>query len=187
MEIKVNIQSTPNPNALKFVLNVPAKSGSNCTYTNKEQCGDNALAEAIFSLNDAIREVYFFDNYITVTQNGTLGWNTIKDTIKSTILEKINDHNPDFEGPTGASSQPTASTGNTDLDKINAILDETIRPYLQRDGGDLQVVSYEDKNVTISYQGACGSCPGARMGTLLAIQRILQEKFDPEVMVSMAD
>lgn len=187
METKLDIQSTPNPNALKFVLNVPVKSGGNCTYTGIEECGDNALAKAIFELSEAVREVYFFDNYITVTQNGAAGWNTIKNTVKNTILEKIKDHNPDFEGPKKASTQPAATEGNTDLDKINAILDETVRPYLQRDGGDLKVVSYESKNVTIFYQGACGSCPGARMGTLSAIQKILQEKFNPEVTVSMAD
>ena len=187
METTVNIQSTPNPNALKFVLNVPVKSGGNCSYTGINECTDNPLAKALFELSEAVREVYFFDNYITVTQDGTIGWNTFKDTIKDTITEKIKDHNPDFEGPKPTPSPSASQSSNTDLDKINTILDETVRPYLQRDGGDLQVISYDDKNLTISYQGACGSCPGARIGTLTAIQRILQEKFDPEVTVSMAD
>jgi Fe-S cluster biogenesis protein NfuA len=74
---------------------------------------------------------------------------------------------------------------NDDLVKINAIIDEHIRPFLQRDGGDLQVLAYADKTLKIFYQGACGSCPHAALGTLMAIQRVLREKFDPEIVVEI--
>ncbi|MBN1870494.1 MAG: NifU family protein [Candidatus Omnitrophica bacterium] len=187
MSTKVTIQSTPNPNALKFVLDVPVKSEGNCTYTSADKCGANALAKAIFGLSKAIREVYFYGNYITITQNGSVGWNTIKRMIESTIVEKIKDHNPDFQAPKASPATSAAPDSASDLDKINAILDETVRPFLQRDGGDLEIVSYKNKNLQIFYQGACGGCPGARMGTLSAIQHILKERFDPEITVSMAD
>lgn len=187
MDTELAIQSTPNPNALKFVLNRPVKTEGNYTYTSGADCGNNPLAKAIFDLSAAVKEVYFYDNYITVTQNGSAGWNTIKDRIKSTILEKIDAHDPDFQTPDTKSKEPEAKTNNPDLDKINAILNETVRPALQRDGGDVQVVNYENKNLEVLYQGACGSCPSATMGTLAAIQRILQDQFDPEITVSLAD
>ena len=189
MDTQLIIQSTPNPNALKFVLNTPVKSKGNYTYTSAAQCADNPLAKALFELNESIHEIYFFDNYITVTQNGSTGWNTIKEIIQSTILEKIKDHDPNFQTPQQEQSTPAPATeqGSSELDKINAILNETIRPALQMDGGDVQVIAYENKRLQILYQGACGSCPSATMGTLAAIQRILQEQFDPQITVALAD
>lgn len=47
----------------------------------------------------------------------------------------------------------------TDLDKLNKILDE-IRPALERDGGNLELINYDKKKgiVEIMFQGACAHC-----------------------------
>jgi NFU1 iron-sulfur cluster scaffold homolog, mitochondrial len=75
---------------------------------------------------------------------------------------------------------------NGHLEKINEIIDKTIRPALQRDGGDLQVVGLDGKTLKIQYEGACGGCPHAAMGTLHAIQSVLRDEYDPEIVVEMA-
>ena len=95
MDVKMLIQSTPNPNALKFVLSVPVKTQGNVTYKSVVECGNNALAAALFTVSN-VTEVYFFDNYITVTQDGNVDWEAIEDQIKSIILGQIEHHNPDF-------------------------------------------------------------------------------------------
>ena len=72
-----------------------------------------------------------------------------------------------------------------ELQQIEDILDRTIRPGLQADGGDLQVLSLENNKLEIAYQGACGGCPSAFMGTLEAIENILQhETGNKELYVS---
>ncbi len=70
-----------------------------------------------------------------------------------------------------------------DLKKIDEILNNTIRPAMQADGGDLELIGYDEekKILTIKYQGACGSCPMSTMGTLMAIKEILAEQFDPAI------
>ncbi|MFA5087772.1 MAG: NifU family protein [Candidatus Omnitrophota bacterium] len=75
---------------------------------------------------------------------------------------------------------------NTEFEKISAIIDQHIRPALQMHGGDLQLVDFKDNVLTINYKGACGSCPGATMGTLYAIQSVLQEQYDPKIVVKIA-
>lgn len=61
----------------------------------------------------------------------------------------------------------------------NAI--ETIRPYLQRDGGDVEFVAYtDDKIVQVKLQGACSGCPHAQMTIKGGIERILKEQY-PEI------
>ena len=58
---------------------------------------------------------------------------------------------------------------------------ENIRPYLQRDGGDVEFVEYtEDKIVKVRLQGACHGCPAAQMTLKNGIEKILKEQY-PEI------
>ena len=65
---------------------------------------------------------------------------------------------------------------------IRAKLEE-MRAYLQADGGDMEVVSIEDKLVNLRLKGACGGCPHATVTIKQGIQRILREQVDPEIVV----
>jgi Fe-S cluster biogenesis protein NfuA len=187
MEYKLIIQSTPNPNALKFVVNTPVKNEGNFTYKTAAQSEDNPLAKAIFELDPNIREVYFFDNYITVTQNGDTDWDQLEEKIRATILDKIKDHDPNFKTEEPKKVVAADTSGNPQLATINSILDETVRPALQMDGGDIQLASYQDNILKVFYQGACGSCPSSSMGTMKAIENILKDQFNPDIVVELAE
>lgn len=67
-------------------------------------------------------------------------------------------------------------------EKIKAKL-EDLRSLLQADGGDMEVVSIEDKKVFLRLKGACGGCPHATMTIRDGIQRILREEIDPGIVV----
>ena len=69
--------------------------------------------------------------------------------------------------------------------KIRARLEE-IRVYLQNDGGDLEVVSIEDKKVTLRLVGACGCCPHAMITLKEGVEKDLREQIDPEIVVERA-
>ena len=65
-------------------------------------------------------------------------------------------------------------------EKINNALDQ-IRPFLQRDGGDIEFVEYtEDNIVKVRLKGHCAGCPGAQMTIKGVVERILQESY-PEI------
>ena len=81
---------------------------------------------------------------------------------------------------------PNTNTSNTDLTKLQEIVNAEIRPALQAHGGDMEIVSYKNNVLAIKYQGACGGCPGAAMSTLPMIQEMLREKFNPEIIVKIA-
>ena len=180
MEIRIMIQSTPNPNALKFVLNIPVKTEGKVTYKAASECENNPLAKAIFTVPN-VKEVYFFDNYITVTQDGNIDWEDIEDQIQRIITENAESHDPNFK--ITEIQKPVVVSDNPDIAKINEILDRSVRPALQADGGDLQVMGFDGQIVSVNYQGACGSCPSSTMGTLNAIQGLLREEFKPDVVV----
>ncbi len=185
MDAQITVQDTPNPGALKFVLNVPVKTDGNITHKNAAECANNPLARHLFEIGN-IAEVYFFDNYITVTRQGDTDWGELEKKVQEVILKHIKEHNPDFKAAAAPEKETPRSAANPEIARINAILNQTIRPALQMDGGDLQIVNLEGNILSIQYQGACGSCPSATMGTKAAIEDLLREQYKPDIVVELA-
>ena len=152
------------------------------SFNDADEAKEVPLASELFKL-DHVTQLHFFENVITVTQDGQAGWRQLEDDVRRVIVQGMDGH--DTEIATPAPAMPDRSELSEDMQKIEEILDRTIRPALQADGGDLDVVKYQDeeKILMIAYQGACGSCPSALMGTLMAIQGILQDEFHPEIEV----
>jgi Fe-S cluster biogenesis protein NfuA len=65
--------------------------------------------------------------------------------------------------------------------RVQEVID-TIRPLLQADGGDIELVSIDAEagKVFVRLQGACKGCPGAAMTLKMGVERHLKEKV-PEV------
>jgi Fe-S cluster biogenesis protein NfuA len=64
-------------------------------------------------------------------------------------------------------------------EKVKKALDE-IRPALQADGGDVELVDFKDGIVKVKLTGACGGCPMATMTLKKGIERVLKQQV-PEV------
>lgn len=64
-------------------------------------------------------------------------------------------------------------------DKVKAALDQ-IRPMLQADGGDVELVSIKDGIVNVKLQGACAGCPMSQMTLKNGIEKVLKQQI-PEV------
>jgi len=64
-------------------------------------------------------------------------------------------------------------------EKVQEVLDK-IRPNLQADGGDVELVEVTDGIVKVRLQGACKGCPMSQMTLKMGIERILKEQI-PEV------
>lgn len=64
--------------------------------------------------------------------------------------------------------------------KENEIIEvlEKIRPYIQRDGGDLEFVSFEDGIVTIKMLGACSDCLSLDDTIQLGVEALLLEEVE---------
>ena len=64
-------------------------------------------------------------------------------------------------------------------EQVSAVIDE-IRPLLQADGGDIELVGVEDGIVKVRLRGACAGCPGAQMTLKMAVERRIKAKV-PEI------
>lgn len=66
---------------------------------------------------------------------------------------------------------------DTRYDEVLDVLDK-LRPFLQRDGGDVELVDVEDGIVKLRLMGACGSCPSSTITLKAGIERALLEEVD---------
>lgn len=64
-------------------------------------------------------------------------------------------------------------------EKVESALNQ-IRPALQADGGDVQLIDVNQGMVTLKLTGACGGCPMAAMTLRRGIEQVLKERV-PEV------
>ncbi len=60
-------------------------------------------------------------------------------------------------------------------EQVQAALDE-IRPALQADGGDVELIDVEDGIVKVRLTGACGTCPMSTMTLRFGVEKILKER-----------
>jgi Fe-S cluster biogenesis protein NfuA len=63
---------------------------------------------------------------------------------------------------------------------------ESLRKMLQADGGDLELVAIEGKNVSLRLKGACGCCPHATITLKQGIERTLRKEVDAGITVVSA-
>lgn len=176
------IEYTPNPNAVKFLLKEPVALGFPKSFPSAEIAANDELAKALFDIGNVV-SVFMQDKWLTVTKTDDVKWPDLLPRLAAPIraagsingqtngaaakreFNKINDQNDEI------------------LKKVQAILEESILPALAADGGGLEIVGRVDKQVMIRYQGACNSCPSSLTGTLTAIEGMLQKEIDPELVV----
>ena len=67
-------------------------------------------------------------------------------------------------------------------DKIKKAIND-IRPALQNDGGDIEFISMDGKNVHVRLVGACAGCPMSQITLTNGVQRYLREAVDTDIVV----
>ena len=178
--VQIYSQWTPNPNAYKFIVSETVMNEGKATFSSDKphEYESIALVKNLLNIPNVI-QVHLFENVITVTQDGDSDWADLSDTVEGVITDSMSQHNPEI-----AIAKPARKKhASPDLEKIEEILDRTVRPALQGDGGDVEVVDLIDGVLTIRYEGACGTCPSSLAGTLNAITSFVHDEFDPNIEV----
>jgi NFU1 iron-sulfur cluster scaffold homolog, mitochondrial len=195
-----NIEETPNPNAVKFVLKEPVSAGAARSFRNAAEAAEDPLARSVFEVGPVV-SVFYMGNMITVEKEDAEDWDDLLPRLAVPIRAAAAAGGKAASAAAASAAAPAATTAaaagagalggalgavlsdDPRLLRINEILDERIRPYLAADGGWLEVVGLTEHTLTIRYQGACGSCPSSLSGTLMAIEGMLQQEIDPQLEV----
>jgi len=186
------VQPTPNPDAFQFILNGKVIGDGTKTFDSPEDSVDDILAKALFGIF-GIQSIYLKENFVTITKSNTVGWHTLMEKTGHTLEEHLSFYETGDEPEHAEDIHPVLEAFkkedffNYDRDRqtevVNALLDVSIRPALANDGGGINILAIEGKQIKIHYQGACGSCPSSTTGTLQYIEQFLQEAIHPEIEV----
>jgi Fe-S cluster biogenesis protein NfuA len=183
MSVTIDIQMTPNPNALKFLLSENVIEQGKMSFATPVEAESIPMIAELFKLR-GVDQIHLFENVITVTKFSFEPWEKLEHLITETIRSEIKDHQSDL-----SDFQPKVADRehlSPEMQQIESILDLKIRPGLQGDGGDLVCIDFSDNVLLIKYEGACGTCPSSTMGTLEAIRAILKDDYHPEIEVYIA-
>jgi Fe-S cluster biogenesis protein NfuA len=180
----VRTKETPNPNALQFVINGVILDNGNISFTSKEDAEGDKMAAALLDKPGVIT-VFVMDNFVTVTKDEKTSWVPLKDRIWKSIEDTVTVYQA--EGKVVLSDVDVVNFSNLNNEKklqgIEMVLNRSIRTNLAQDGGGVELKGIDGDEVSIHYQGACGSCPTSTSGTLQYIQTQLRQQLHPKLIV----
>src|ERR1051325_1334176 len=135
-----DIQETPNPNAVKFILREPVTSGVGRQFASTEQAETDPLAKSLFDIGNVV-SVFYMDNMVTVEKEDSADWDELLPTLAVPIRAADSVAPSSGNGAAAVGGALAAVTSDDPrLLKINEILDERVRPYLMGDGGYLEII-----------------------------------------------
>ena len=122
----------------------------------------------------------------TVDASSPVGGSFVPLATVSTAKDGSVIQNPTYvaETPSTANASEFAQASPFQKGKlIESVIDAEVRPVLQRDGGDVEIVDIKDNLVYVQLIGACESCDSATQTLEFLVQTVLQDRLDPEIKV----
>ncbi|PIB36730.1 thioredoxin [Reichenbachiella sp. 5M10] len=180
----IYLESNPNPNTLKFVVNyflIP--EGMNFDYPTVESATNSTLAQELFTF-PFVKGVFVMSNFVTVTKDAETDWAEVQNGIRDHIKGYLDSGQPAVDLSKAyeqAHEEQKTTAPVSDMDEnIKGILDEYIRPAVEQDGGAISFHSFEDGVVKVVLQGSCSGCPSSTLTLKAGIENLLK-RMVPEV------
>ena len=188
LPIEIYAEVTPNPSVLKFVSNKKLV-GNDYEFKKVEDANYSMLAKELFNF-PFVKEVFFSENYVSITKSESPEWSEITNEVRSFIKEFIASGKNIVEAnavSTQVASAENTQTNSDNLDDVSkqiiSILDEYIRPAVAADGGNIMFDSYipDSKTVNVILQGACSGCPSSTVTLKNGIENMLKQLIPGQI------
>ena len=179
MAFQVTYEMTPNPHSLKFVVNAPICTES-LEIKDRRKAVRSPLAAKILGFPWA-KTVFLGENFVTITKEDWLDWDTVCDPLSDLIREHLERGEKVLLPEKETIKKQVAEEKDTEtVRKIKEILEKDIQPAVAMDGGFIEFVSYKEGLVYLSLQGACSGCPSSSLTLKQGIETRLKQ-FIPEI------
>lgn len=188
--VSIYAESTPNPNVLKFVSNtLLTKTALECK--NIDQTKASPLAKELFNF-PFVKEVFFDENYISITKYDVKEWEEITLELRTFIKEYIENGNVVIDESLIRKTETHQKQQEEYFDKLDVtsqqiinILEEYVKPAVQGDGGNIMFDSFDakEKRVKVILQGACSGCPSSTFTLKNGIENMLKDMLKDEAII----
>jgi Fe-S cluster biogenesis protein NfuA len=177
--VHIYLESNPNPNSLKFVVNeMLVPESLSFDFPDAASASVSPLALELFSY-PFVDRVFFASNFVTVTKKGDVEWLEIQGKIKDHIRKFLEEGRFILEVNEEAVSPAEEETDT--IKKIKTILDEYIRPAVEQDGGAITYHSFQDGIVKVKLQGSCSGCPSSMITLKAGIENLFTRMMPGEI------
>ena len=172
----VQIESTPNPNSLKFLPGKKVSNSGSYEITNKDDVQNELVSNIL--LIDGVEGIFLGEDFISVNKHDKIVWEEIKHIVISLINDFYSSGN-DYVIDKTQSEEEKKNFKEIEK-KIIKILDQKIRPAVAKDGGDIKFKEFKNGIVKVQLQGSCSGCPSSKMTLKQGVQNLLCH-YIPEI------
>lgn len=177
--IHIYLESNPNPNSLKFVVNeMLIPDGLSFDFPDVESTENAPLAKELFSY-PFVDRVFYMSNFVTVTKKEGFEWIEIQSTIKEHIKKFLESGR--FIIDVQDEEVPVSEEDSEAVKKIRTILDEYVRPAVEQDGGAITFHSFHEGILKVRLQGSCSGCPSSMITLKAGIENLFKRMMPEDV------
>ena len=98
------------------------------------------------------------------------------------IIQKVHGEKPQ-PAPSATPQPPAPMTNIQRIKRVQDVIQEEIRPTLQADGGDIELVDVDGKRVQVAFRGHCAWCRVRDFTLKGNVEAKLRELVDPDIVV----
>jgi Fe-S cluster biogenesis protein NfuA len=177
----IKASSTPNPECQKFhAQGLTFLEGNKVLDFTSAKAGiKSPLANRLFNI-PGVRAIFISHDYITVTKDEAIEWNILENEVFAGIENWRQSGEKIFDDTVQHSDTAVHPDDDEVVADIKEMLESKIRPMVQRDGGNIRYIGFEDGIIYMQMQGACSSCPSSASTLKNGIERMLMH-WIPEV------
>jgi Fe-S cluster biogenesis protein NfuA len=182
MSVNIQLEWTPNPSTLKYVVDRRLLAGGAVNFTQREEAEKKSpLARKLMDVK-GVSAVMIGLNFVTVTKGDEGEWDELNDAVMSTLDSHLEANEPvvDEEALAAARAAVGTDASGSVEQRIREILDAEIRPAVAQDGGDITLDRFENGIVYLHMKGSCSGCPSSTATLKMGIESRLREVI-PEV------
>tara|TARA_B100001287_G_C22684184_1_gene532283 strand:- start:342 stop:932 length:591 start_codon:yes stop_codon:yes gene_type:complete len=191
MNYSIYVESTPNPEVMKFVANRMLADKS-IEITSLAEAKNISIAEELLKF-PFIKSLFISSNFISITKIESTKWEDIAMQLRVFISEHLNSNGIKnyTENISNVKSGKKIDQSDTSIKKnyskeekeIKSILDQYIKPAVESDGGEITLNYYKDNVVCVDLKGACSGCPSSTSTLKGGIENLLKQKINPDIVV----
>lgn len=182
--LDIRLEFTPNPNALKYVLDeIVLMQRGTASFTDKAAAESAPLAKRLMAI-PGVSSVMVGYNFVSVTKSEDGDWEVLDLKTRDALKEHVASGDPAVNPLSLEKSAAPAPTSELDK-KIIEVLERDIRPAVAMDGGDVVFERFEDGIVYLYMQGSCAGCPSSTATLKMGIETRIKQAV-PEVMEVVA-
>lgn len=185
---QVYSEMTPNPETMKFVADRPLIEGRHqVEFLNQSEAKNHSpLATELFNF-PFVKSVFISSNAVTVTKDDTLGWDMIVMQLRDYLWDWLSENEvsvssiPEKKEAKNDSKSEQKSTSfiPTEFDEqIIQLLDEYVRPAVEKDGGAIDFKAFHEGIVYVELRGSCSGCPSSMMTLKGGIEGLLKSEME---------